>query len=115
MASLFLALIIVATNGPNFFFNSWHRVEFLSSTPWRSLRIRPASRRILKCCDKVDLGTFTGHWAKRPSSSWRSQPVPVLRRCEPARGRTGHTGYPARLFPPEMDGKVAAYKKAITA
>src|SRR5258707_11436434 len=59
MASLFLALIIVATNGPNFFFNSWHRVEFLSSTPWRSLRIRPASRRILKFCDNVDLGTFT--------------------------------------------------------
>jgi len=26
------------------------------STPWRSLRIRPASRRILKCCDSVDFG-----------------------------------------------------------
>ena len=33
-------------------------LEFLSSTPLRSLRIRPASRRVLKCCDNVDLGSF---------------------------------------------------------
>ena len=26
------------------------------STPWRSLRIKPASRRILKCCESVDFG-----------------------------------------------------------
>src|SRR5260221_9039401 len=26
------------------------------STPWRSLRIRPASRRTLKCCESVDFG-----------------------------------------------------------
>src|SRR5947209_8247545 len=31
--------------------------EVLSiSTPRRSLRIKPASRRALKCCDRVDLG-----------------------------------------------------------
>src|SRR5208282_2099203 len=32
------------------------RDTFCNSTPWRSLRIRPASRRILKCCESVDLG-----------------------------------------------------------
>src|SRR6266446_4334876 len=35
---------------------SEQRAAFCISTPRRSLRIRPASRRILKCCDKVDFG-----------------------------------------------------------
>src|SRR5258708_9604488 len=35
---------------------SEQREAFCISTPRRSLRIRPASRRILKCCDKVDFG-----------------------------------------------------------
>ena len=36
--------------------SSVQRETFCNSTPCRSLRIRPASRRILKCCESVDLG-----------------------------------------------------------
>jgi hypothetical protein len=36
--------------------SSAQRETFCISTPWRSLRIRPASRRILKCCESVDFG-----------------------------------------------------------
>src|ERR1700761_6712651 len=42
--------------GPNFFPYSSQREEFCNSTPLRSLRIKPASRKILKCCDSVDFG-----------------------------------------------------------
>lgn len=35
---------------------SSQRERFCISTPRRSLRISPASRRALKCCDKVDFG-----------------------------------------------------------
>src|SRR6478672_4430357 len=36
--------------------SSVQRETLCISTPWRSLRIRPASRRILKCCESVDFG-----------------------------------------------------------
>src|SRR6185369_10077584 len=36
--------------------SSLHREMLCISTPWRSLRIRPASRRILKRCESVDFG-----------------------------------------------------------
>ena len=36
--------------------SSAQRETLRISTPWRSLRIRPASRRILKCCESVDFG-----------------------------------------------------------
>ena len=36
--------------------SSAQREMLCISTPWRSLRIKPASRRILKCCDSVDFG-----------------------------------------------------------
>src|ERR1700733_539950 len=35
---------------------SGQRAVLRISTPWRSPRMRPFSRRILKCCDRVDLG-----------------------------------------------------------
>src|ERR1700761_5693383 len=43
--------------GPNFFPYSSQREEFCNSTPLRSLRIKPASRKILKCWDSVDFGS----------------------------------------------------------
>jgi hypothetical protein len=36
--------------------SSAQREMLCISTPWRSLRIRPASRSILKCCESVDFG-----------------------------------------------------------
>jgi hypothetical protein len=38
------------------FSSSSQRQVFCISTPRRTLRIRPASRRTLKCCESVDLG-----------------------------------------------------------
>ena len=50
--------------------NSVQREMLCISTPCRSLRIKPASRRILKCCESVDFGIALSLTVRKFEQLW---------------------------------------------
>src|SRR5258708_28539887 len=80
------ACMIAGSSPGNRRFTSSQRAVLCISTPLRSLRINPASRSALKCCERVDLGTGF------PPASTRAEHVcgqPALAILEKRSTRTG--------------------------